>query len=370
MTLRGRNPNFCEVAIAGGGPAGATAGRILASWGFDVVVIAAPEGEKAGEVIGPEATHILDVLGLTGLFARSPEIAMQCNGVISHWPSSGVDHSDHSLRGNCGWAIDRPRLGAALEQLALVNGCRWLKGTVTACSKLNPAGYALSVNTRAEAQVIEAKIVVDATGRPASLVRRLGARRIVDDRLIAATIRLHRPASQPDPYLRFTATSDGWWYRCDGPSDDTRIAVVADPRLAAGKPQVLNGALQLILKSLDHAPEGMVAVSPISILDASSARLDSCAQDGWIAVGDAATAFDPLCGQGLAQAFGSALAAAHAAREFLGGNGDAFAAYDSAVLATYRHSRSRLELRYAYRAEGERTAFWSARAHPVQSGRQ
>lgn len=366
MTLEGGSPNVCEVAIVGGGPAGATAGRILAGWGFDVVVIAAPEGEKAGEVIGPEASPILDALGLTGLFVRSPEIATRCDGVVSHWPSSGMDHSDHRLRGTCGWAIDRPRLGAALVQLALENGCRWLKGTVTVCKKLNPARYALSVNAHGEAQVVEAKIVVDATGRPASLVRRLGARRIVDDRLIAAAIRLDRPASPPDPYLRLTASADGWWYRSDGPSGDTRVVVVADPRLATGKPQVLDGSLRLILKRLDHAPLVAAAASQVSILDASSARLDCCAQDGWLAVGDAATAFDPLCGQGLAQAFGSALAAAHAARECLAGNADAFAAYNYAVQATYRHSRSQLELRYAYRAEGERTAFWRRRTRPTQ----
>lgn len=364
MTLGDGTPHVCEVAIAGGGPAGATAGRILAGWGFDVVVIAAPEGEKAGEVIGPEAIHILDALGLTELFAQSPEIATRCDGVVSHWPSSGMDHSDHRLRGTYGWVIDRTRLGMALMKLALENGCRWLYGTVTTCRKLDPSGYQLSVNTRDEAQVVEAKFVVDATGRTGSIVRRLGARRIVDDRLIAAAIRLDRTTSQPDPYLRLTATPDGWWYCSDGPAGDTRVAMIADPRLDAGKPQALGSALRLILKKFPQAWQGNELASRMVILDASSSRLDCCAQDGWLAVGDAATAFDPLCGQGLAQAFGSALAAAHAIHECSAGNADALVAYDHAMQGTYSHSRAQLELRYAYRAQTERTPFWRARMRP------
>ncbi|WP_323073694.1 NAD(P)/FAD-dependent oxidoreductase [Mycetohabitans endofungorum] len=356
----------CDVAIAGGGPAGATVARILAGWGFAVTVIAGHSSRKAGEVMGPEANPVLDALELTSLLATSAGIAAQCDGVVAHWPSMGPDLADHGLRGVCGWAIDPPRLVAALKRLALINGCRWLEEAVLASVTRNTSGYVLSLASGGQTQVVTAKFVIDATGRASRLARRLGARRIVDDKLIAAAARLKRHAPQRDPYLHLTATPHGWWYRTDGPADDTRVAMVADPLDSVGRPDALKRVLRRLLEEL-YPGLAATATSKMFVMDASSARLNCCAADSWLAVGDAATAFDPLCGQGLAQAFGSALAAAHATRECMAGNPHALAAYDHAVQATYRHSRAQLDLRYAYRGHCEPNPFWLARAHQARS---
>lgn len=352
----------CEVAVAGGGPGGATVGRILAGWGVDVTVIAAHNSEKAGEVIGPEASAILDALGLTELFTRSTQTAGRCDGVVTHWPSTGLDREDHGLRGTYAWTVDRLRLNEALKQLAVANGCSWLDGNVAAGVTRGASGYALSVTSGGQTRIITAKFVVDATGRPGSLARRFGAHRVIDDRLIAAAVRLDRLGAHRDTYLRLTATPHGWWYRSDGPTCDTRVTIVADPRHAAGRRGALGLALRQVVEELRPGQNDDTVASRMHVMDASSARLDCCAADGWLAVGDAATAFDPLCGQGLAQAFGSGLAAAHAIRECAAGNPDALTAYDHAMQATYRRSRAQLDLRYAYRAQGEPSPFWRARA--------
>jgi flavin-dependent dehydrogenase len=248
--------------------------------------------------------------------------------------------------------------------MAVAKGCSWLNGDVAAGVTVGASGYALPVTSGGQMRVIKAKFVVDATGRAGGLARRLGARRIIDDRLIAASVQLdHRLPAHRDPYLHLTATPHGWWYRSDGPTGDTRVALVADPRHPTGRRGVLGLALRQIVEVLRPEQVDDPAASRIHLMDASSARLDRCAADGWLAVGDAATAFDPLCGQGLAQAFGSALAAAHAIREFVTGSRDALQAYDHAMQATYRHSRAQLNLRYAYRAHVEPSPFWRARAH-------
>jgi flavin-dependent dehydrogenase len=360
-------PHISDITIAGGGPAGTTIGRILASWGYDVIIIAAKDTQKAGEVLGPEADPILDLVGLTQLFEQRPGLATQCYGVVTYWSASGADWTDHRLRGVHGWSVDRLCLGAALKQLAIESGCRWLDGTAAGCTRRNQGGYEIEVITPIATQIVNTKFVVDATGRPGSISRRLGARRLVDDRLIAAATCFGRQSPQPDPYIRLTTNPDGWWYRSDGPTGDTRLAVVADPRDSSGKPLALVNRLRLILGNVAKAEESAKTTSPIFVLDASSARLDCCARDGWIAVGDAATAFDPLCGQGLAQAFGSAFAAAHAVRERMAGHAEALVAYDHVVQATYHYSREQLQLRYAYWAECERTSFWRNRIRPHAS---
>lgn len=316
---------------------------------------------KAGEVIGPQAAAVLETLRLDKLFAGSSDIASRCDGVVSHWPQMGMDRSDYLVRGEVGWMVDRPRLDAALRQMAIESGCLWLGAKVLSCRRLESRGFELTVRHGNEVEIVNAELVVDATGRPAKIARQLGARCRVDDWLVAAAASLPRRGRQADPFLRLTATPQGWWYRSDGPAGDIRIACIADPTLTGSKPSTLANHLRNIAQEQGFTPAYSAIASPIVHMDASSGQLECCAQDGWLAVGDAATKFDPFTGQGLAQAFASALSAAHAAREHLAGNNLALVTYDHAIQATYRFSRKHLDVRYAHHAWREQSVFWRAR---------
>lgn len=350
-----------QIAVAGGGPAGSTVARILAGWGYEVGVFSAGMPAKAGEVIGPQAAAVLGTLRLDELFAGSPDIASRCEGVVSHWPQVGTDRAAYSPGNAAAWIVDRPRLDASLRQMAIDSGCRWLDARVLSCRRLEGGGFEMTVRRGNEVAAVRADLVIDATGRPARIARQLGALRRVDDWLVAAATCLPRDGRQADPFLYLKAISQGWWYRSDGPGGVTRIACIADPALAGGKPSLLTRLLLQIAQAQKLTPTEGAFNTSVAHMDASSARLECCARDGWLAVGDAGTSFDPLTGQGLAQAFGSSLAAAHAAREHLAGNRDALAAYDHSIQATYHLSRRLLDVRYAYYARDESFAFWRAR---------
>ena len=64
--------------------------------------------------------------------------------------------------------------------------------------------------------------MADATGRPAHLARRLGARRLRYDRLVGAAALLRSPAPASDTYTLVEAVPAGWWYS----------ALLADGRMA------------------------------------------------------------------------------------------------------------------------------------------
>ena len=59
--------------------------------------------------------------------------------------------------------------------------------------------------------------------------------------------------------------------------------------------------------------------------------------DGWIAVGDAAAAFDPLSSHGIGSALVAGVWAARAVAATLAGDDTAFAAYSERVFASYTH---------------------------------
>ena len=167
-----------------------------------------------------------------------------------------------------------------------------------------------------------AGLVVDATGRPSAVARRMGARRLVSERLVAVRQPIEAPpAAGPntgwlDVESREDGGRDGWSYAVSGPGG-RRDRWTVSP--SAGKVHS------------DHS--GTRA-------DASSALLSQAAGDGWIAIGDAAASFDPVTSQGLMNALSTALVAAGAILSPRGLDEDACSVYSNAVAATFRYSEA------------------------------
>jgi flavin-dependent dehydrogenase len=115
-----------------------------------------------------------------------------------------------------------------------------------------------------------------------------------------------------------------------------------------------------------HHTQARLAGSDISslslrVISANSSHLAQTTNGGWLAVGDAAIAFDPLSGQGIYRALQSGIRAASAIGEHLAGNASALAAYDDALKRDYAQY---LQLRHVfYRAEQRwpDSVFWQRR---------
>jgi hypothetical protein len=89
---------------------------------------------------------------------------------------------------------------------------------------------------------------------------------------------------------------------------------------------------------------------------------------GWIAVGDAAAAFDPLAGIGVAKAIESGLAAARAIVQAAAGEASAFPRYDRAVAAAFAEHMAQRAKHYGRVARFSGGLFWRRR-RPVDPWR-
>jgi len=211
-----------------------------------------------------------------------------------------------------GWHVDRRRFEARLAEAAREAGAEWRWGC-----RVERIGD------------VEADFVADATGRSARLARRLGARRLRYDRLVGVCALLSSRTPATDTYTLVEATPEGWWYS----------ALLADGRLAVA----FLGDGDLLHPSADPAPwwrrlreseatrervesHGYEA-GPLRVLPAESSRLDVIAGDGWLALGDAAAAYDPLSSYGIASAMGSGFYGGHAIADLLAGREEARFAY-------------------------------------------
>jgi flavin-dependent dehydrogenase len=155
---------------------------------------------------------------------------------------------------------------------------------------------------------LAAKVAVDATGRPAAVARRLGATRLVHERL-TASCEWRGTVEDPSAWLEIDWGAASWSYALTGPDGIHERWRVAH-----------------------ELPKGSTPAN------ASSVRLACAAGEGWIAIGDAAAAFDPVTSQGLVNAFSTAFAAAEILSSPQGLNDASGRRYADRVAATFDHS--------------------------------
>jgi flavin-dependent dehydrogenase len=195
----------------------------------------------------------------------------------------------------------------------------------------------------------------------------LGQKRYRADRLVCRW--LSGVSADGDTTLFVTAEPDGWWYTALVPGGRRVLAFHTDADMDAARSTVDLGGLmarareQAALEPLLEAfrPDAGTSVSRCA---AHSSWIESVAGLGWIAIGDAALACDPLSAQGLLNALYTALLGAQVVREALAGGGiDALRDYQSAVDRMREAYRDLLRAWYSLETRWTDRPFWSRRVN-------
>jgi flavin-dependent dehydrogenase len=360
-----------HIAVVGGGPSGAVAAMVSAGLGLRTVVLEAASEPcwKPGEVLAPECNPILKKLGLWNSLAARPDVATLSAGVRSCWSSDDVYVRDGFCEAlGAGWIIDRRAFESFLSEQAAAADARWVWGARVHSVEWQDDHWRIGA-TGLNAAFLYARLLIDATGRPARLARRFGARRIRHQPQIVTVARWPKAQSQ-STWLDVESISDGWWYAVSDPSGAqilARFGDHADARLSATAiPEAF--AATRFLKSTTALPPPTEPVHQ-TVLNAESTVLDRCAGGGWLAVGDAAAAFDPIASQGLPNALASAHTAAHAAYRLLQGKSDFVEAYVADMRAAYALFFRGLHQHYLSEQRWSGHSFWKIRhAAPKLAG--
>jgi flavin-dependent dehydrogenase len=266
-----------------------------------------------------------------------------------------------------GWQLDRLKFEAALANRAGEEGADWRYGSrLIKCSWRNEC-WALEVQTDSGKENLEADFVVDATGRSSRLARQLGAQQIRSDRLIGAALLLQSQKGQgiKECLTLVEAVASGWWYSARLPDEKLMTVYVTDSDLLDQRVRRTGGWLAM-LKETDYTMRRVfegdyLPLTEPRLLQANGARLDMVCGERWLAVGDAATAFDPLSSYGISSALGSGFYAASAITDFFAGRSSSLIAYSKIINQAYAQYLLMHYQHYALEQRWPHEIFWRRR---------
>jgi flavin-dependent dehydrogenase len=352
------------VVIVGGGPAGALAALTLAKSGARVLVIDRdrPDRVEAAEILAPEG-H--DILVREHLWASVPrDCILPCTAMAAAWDSpTPMWTSFVQSAAGLAWHVDRIRFDAWMRAHLQESGVAVAVAIASVDDvRRDDDGWRIDFTTGDTRHTTSARALILATGRSSQPIR-LAPRHRIDNLCLVAGTTTADPVF-PDALI-VEATSDGWWY--SAPLIDGRLftgwmtdfSLVTDGRYEAAATASLAGTTM-------HA-QRVGTARLTSIIGSATWAMSPAAGSGWIAVGDAALARDPIGGDGLTSALRSACHAAAIVERAL--NGDR-AAWTSAAAHTdevaRQYQRQRLDLYRVAQKRWPSSTFW--RRFPTAAG--
>ncbi len=303
----------CDALIVGGGVAGATTALAIVLAGRRAIVIEAniAKGRRVGETLDPAARPLLESLGVWGAFVHAGHVS--CPGTVSIWGSPQPTHKDFVFNPyGQAWQLDRANFDESLLIEAEQRGALVRRGQSYDSIKRLSTGWEVGLPN----ETVRATWLIDATGRRATLARRLGRKREPLDRLVA----VHSAATAAsdgdrDGRVFLESLPQGWCYSALIPGGRRVFSIQTDADLLPTQEwrdqSWITKCLRetTLLSSLIDRHAYTFPDQP-QLTSAHSGCLESFAGDGWLAVGDAAMSFDPLSGQGILKAMKSGLQAA------------------------------------------------------------
>lgn len=355
------------VLIIGGGPAGLATALELVRRHIAAIVVerGTYHGFRIGEHLTPAG--VLRLRAHDPGFPRVAGVHGESAGLIAYWGSEAANHTDYFMHpGQYGLNLCRPRFDVDLARAAKSSGV-----TIWRCASLKQASRSNSVwqaeiDRDGGTDQVTASFIVDATGRLATFARRQGARIHAHDRQVAVVIFQDcTNDAYPDMRSVVEARENGWWY-CSSINATSSVCmfVTDDDLLPRGGKRVLRAWWLDQLGQTVHVPGRFSDVAYSRDFITCSARsqcLDIPVGSGWLAVGDAAMAFDPLASQGIAKALDHGQRAATSISAYLKGDDSSLERFALDLKREYAVFQTTRAQYYCLEQRWPQSVFWRRR---------
>jgi flavin-dependent dehydrogenase len=353
-----------DVLIAGAGPAGCAAAISLAQFSPSLrvcLVDGAPaDAPHIGETVPPPIKPMLEHLALWDRF----EVDRHCASyrTLSAWGTPDLVSNEFIFHTRqVGWRLDRARFDAMMLEAA--------RPRVASCIRGNVAGLDVTDNgwraSLRHGPVVTARFAIDATGRGAALSRALGLRTARLDRLVGCFVEFADAADDGEG-LTIESGPDGWWYSAAVPDRRRVVAYMSDGDLVRTLGAGHLDRWMAALRETRHVSATVASARPLGqprLRPAGSGHVAGETSLPMIAVGDAASCFDPISGQGIVKALRSGVFASYAVADSLSrGDDTGLVRYRSLAVQELETYRQTLAEFYAIERRWAERPFWRRRA--------
>ncbi len=317
-----------DAIVIGGGPAGSTAGALLAAKGRKVLIL---EKEKfpryhIGESLMPycyftfERLGVLDQINQLGFVKKHSVQFVGRNGKVST-PFYFFQHFEHPAATT--WQVPRAQFDQMLLANARTKGAEVREETEVTQFVTDENGATVGVQAKTkggETQDLRARVVIDATGRDALYLRKTGLRRR-DPELNKVALWTYYKGAKRDPGLDEGSTTvaylegKGWFWHIPLQNDIVSSGIVAERDYLFGDTQDRKAIFEREVGRnpwiADHLSTG-TQFGDYFVTGEFSYRSQHCASDGVVLIGDAFAFLDPVFSSGVFLALKSGEMAADA----------------------------------------------------------
>jgi len=366
-----------SVVIIGGGPAGSSCAIALANHGVkDILVLEAGTYNKfvIGESIPPNTKQVFNSLGVFSGFIQ--ENHLPCYGVCSYWGDHKRGYNDTVLSPyGHGWHLDRRKFNLFLSKEAQ-NRDVLLKTSATfkKSKKLDDGSYLINYVCNEEEITVHAKFVVDASGGRSLFAKQQGSLPISGKPLICLARRFKiNDATKISSLTRIEATHNGWWYGAKLPNNEMLVAFYTNQETVQ---QTNIQQVDVWMKTLSKTVSinnGLAELLPIDKkikgFAVQSFCLDTITGENWLAIGDAASAYDPITSRGIYKSLTDAVFAADCIVHKMKDPLYSFTKFEDYIINNYTNYLIERTHYYTSEQRWKESSFWDKYQKPVYYNR-
>lgn len=354
------------VIIIGGGPAGIAAALTLNARHIPCIVVDAKTGRyhQYGECLPPNAMPLFKQLGLEHLLDNEEHV--HYHGNQSVWVNNKIEEKIFLFhKHNQGILLNRPLFEEQLRDLLLKSKSRLLTGyafhnVVSQGNKLN-----VILKSKTETIHISCNYIVDATGRKASVCRKLNRQKEQLDQLAALHCQFTLNTTIPK-YVYTESFENGWIYAAPLSRRKLSVMLFTDMDLLPAKDKQQSFICDSVnnttlIKQLFNKPLTSDKINKLKTLAANSTRMQKPYGENWIAIGDAAYSFDPISSYGITSALAAGYYGGHALADTLAQKADALQTYQYIMENAFVHYHIKLYEHYKAEQRWPNNLFWQRR---------